>query len=210
MDKYYLNRPSKDTPPSLGIVLDNEISGRNITIQINKKKTEIEYKKFTKNQVIDNVLGCAEIIKSRDGITPKNYTYPYFFWDYMSGNKAINELGLWLAHFKTEIPGQLGRKNIFDMLDMPRENIFMWQALADGDNQGEYFGSGAEGLDVNFFMHGDGTYQDFLSYYNLVDEDAPEPQIPVPPVDCTEAVQASYELGKRDGITQAIEAIQKL
>ena len=209
MDRYYRDRPSGDTPPALGIVLDNEISGRNITVKINKKKTEIQYKKFSRAGVTDNVLACKEIVERRDGIVPENYTYPYFFWDYLSANDELMEMPLWLAHYGVDVPGRLSaRKDIFDMLKISRSSMIKWQALADGDNQGEFFGSSAHGLDVNLWMGGDGTLVDFMAYYGLTESDVPEPGDD--PDDCKQMFYLGVEQGRREFKTQAMDSLKNL
>ena len=80
MDKYFLNRPSGDTPPSWPMILDDEVKGKSVTIwkNKNKKKYKIVYKKFSKAQITDTLLGCKELVEKRDGVTPIHYANLFF------------------------------------------------------------------------------------------------------------------------------------
>ena len=185
MDKYFLNRPSGDTPPIWPMVLDDEIHGKSITVwkNKNKKKYKIVYKKFPPSQITDILLGCKEKVEERDGVTPIHYANLFFLFDFLEDVSDIWKMDLWIAQYGTLNPGRLNER-FQPMLDALNNGqgiehlIYFWQGLADSDDQGPYFGSGSHGLDIDFYMKG--GIDDFISRYITAEEPPPPP-----PPDCS-------------------------
>ena len=145
MDWYFSQQPSR---PDFPIILD------------------LEWEKIAENTVFfdperttERFLECAEIIKVRDGRNPIMYSAPYYLWDFVN-YKELLKFPLWIAHYGVNYPGQSGSRNLLE--EMGFKSWAFWQCMADGDNQGEYFGSGAAGLDVNFYK---GTKEEFEKKY---------------------------------------------
>ena len=74
----------------------------------------------------------------------------------------IRSLPLWIAHYGTDEPGLWRGRQLLEELGYDKNDWKIWQCMADADDQGPYFGSGAHGLDVNFF---NGTLKDFEKEY---------------------------------------------
>ena len=84
---------------------------------------------------------------------------------------------LFIAQYGTLTPGRLVQRfqKRLDALNNGKgiqDLILIWQCMADSDDQGPYFGSGAHGLDIDLFMRGDNDA--FDRYFNI-DGAAPEP-----------------------------------
>ena len=155
MDNYFSTRPTGGTPPIWPMVLDDEIHGKEIKVKINKKKYKFVWKKFPRSQITDRLLECKEIVEERDGVTPLHYSYLYFLLDHLEDIPEVWEMDQWVAHFGTLKPGWVSGRNKLAALNKGKGiELIIWQCLANGDNQGPYFGSGAHGLDVDLFMLG--------------------------------------------------------
>ena len=180
MDKYFLNRPSGDTPPIWPTILDNEVKGKSVTIYKNKKGTKFDiiYKKFSPARITDILLGCKEKIEERDGATPLHYADLFFLFDNIEDVSEVWEMDLIIAQYGTLTPGRLEPRfqKRLDALNNGKgiqDLICFWQGLADRDNQGAYFGSESRDLDIDFYMKG--GIDDFISRY-ISKEEPTEPQ----------------------------------
>lgn len=177
MDKYYANRPTGDAPPEWGPVLDNEIHGKEIKIKIRGRKYKWTWKTFPRSQITDRVLECKEIVEQRDGVTPLHYSYLYFYIDHLEDTPELWEMSHWLAHYGTLTPGWIGDRNLFGDMNRGQADFRIWQCLADSDDQGPYFGSGAHGFDVDLYYGSDAA---FVSEFITKEPLPPEPPPPSP------------------------------
>jgi len=174
MDFYYTNRPTGDKRPELPTVLDNEINKKSIRVKINRKKYEWQYKKVAAGEITERLLQCAEIIRKRDGRDPLHYTFADFLANRMEVTEEVKQLKLWYAHYRVNFPGQRSDgKNYLEMAGYGKGDWLMWQCLADGDDQGPYFGSGAHGLDISIYK---GNAAKFRLDFGLGENSTPAPE----------------------------------
>lgn len=204
MDKYYASRPTRDTPPVWGPVLDDEIHGKEIKVKIRGRKYKFVWKKFSRAQITDRLLECKEIIEQRDGQTPIHYSYLYFFIDHLEDTPELWEMDQWLAHYHTLTPGWIGGRNLFGALNGGKATFRIWQCLADADDQGPYFGSGAHGFDVDLYL---GTDEEFIAEFITKEPPPPPPDEITFPLS-TEGLGETPIKENREAINKIAESIE--
>jgi len=142
MDWYFSNQPKRADFP--------------ICLDVEWETTGDDSYYYDPEETTERVLECVEIIKERDGRTPFLYSAVGYLETWLLPHPEILALPFFVANYGVVAP------NIWLF-----EDYKFWQFMADGDNQGEYYGSGAHGLDVDMYNGSQEEFEkEFISIVN--------------------------------------------